>query len=71
MAASACTSAGASMSRVGASYAQHDGASTSRAGSSSPNIIVLDTDEEESDGFLDTDEEESDGFDWLNFVQIL
>ena len=51
MAASASTSAGAS-------YAQHDGASTSRAGSSSPNIIVR-----------DTDEEKSDGFDWDNWSQ--
>ena len=58
MAASASTSAGTSTSRTGASYAQHDGASTSRAGSSSPNIIVL-----------DTDEEESDGFDWDNLSQ--
>ena len=58
MAASASTSAGASTSRAGAPYAQHDGASTSRAGSSLPNIIVL-----------DTDEEESDGFDWDNLSQ--
>ena len=50
MAASASTSTDTSTSRAGASYVQHDGASTSRAGSSSPNIIVLDTDEEESDG---------------------
>ena len=58
MAASASTSAGAFTSRADASYAQHGGASTSHTGSSSQNIIVL-----------NTDEEESDGFDWDNLSQ--